>query len=333
MNQRNFEFLDDQVYYTGFGDTLSGPLKDAISKGRSSFSIPFQKVIDNEVVDVSLNFRKSKTGDLYFFNSYDMVIKNGDKEKVQSQNFRVDSTFYRNPDGSPVNKRPTITFKEAYNLMSGRAVRKDMVEKIDDGYQWRNAWLQLNFKVADKRGNFERQEFPEYDMIAHLKQLPIKELEIPDYASNLVDSVERGNRQSVTMMAGENEQLGYIEAAPRYDNLFVFDEAMKRVNTEVSQTVTAPETHLNENVPGHASEHLTYGSNQPMSQSDNTPSDKEDISRIQDQAVRNSETNSNSVRPGNQPAAEKKNKSSVRQQSERNTTQRQKTGGAKKMKV
>ena len=85
-------------------------------------------------VDYKLDFRKSDQTDMYFQNRYQATLKHKDLAQEKTQ------TFY-------ITKNSWITAKEAYNLLSGRAVSKDLYNREDQPY---NAWLQLDFQEEDK---------------------------------------------------------------------------------------------------------------------------------------------------------------------------------------
>lgn len=105
------------------------------------------------------------------------------------------------------NKEDNVTLKEAYNLMSGRAIFKEKVNKEGEKY---TAWQQLNFKETDTHGNFKLRTFNEnygFDLKAILQNHPIKELQNETDSQRLIESLERGNRQSVTLtIQGKNKR-------------------------------------------------------------------------------------------------------------------------------
>lgn len=73
-------------------------------------------------------------------------------------------------------KNSGITAKEAYNLLSGRSVNKDLTNKEGQPY---NAWLQLDFNEKDKNDNFKVKQYHQgygYELEAVLNRYPIKEL-------------------------------------------------------------------------------------------------------------------------------------------------------------
>jgi hypothetical protein len=53
-----------------------------------------------------------------------------------------------------LNKGRGITIKEAYNLLNGRSIHKDLSNKEGQKYQ---AWLQLDFKQIDNNGNYKNK--------------------------------------------------------------------------------------------------------------------------------------------------------------------------------
>src|SRR5690606_20183512 len=127
MNQKNFEYLRDQVKYTGLGEGLASDHKKAIEEGKPDFKLQHKTEFGKDQVDATLSFSKSKQSDMYFFNSYQVSLEKLDKAE------KMDQTFY-------INKGSNITLKEAYNLMEGRSVNKDLTNKEGQVY---NAWVQM----------------------------------------------------------------------------------------------------------------------------------------------------------------------------------------------
>lgn len=216
MNQKNLEYLSDQVKFTGFGEGLENELKEKIEKQTPDFQIAHKTKFGNDDVSSVLHFKKSDQTDMYFFNRYDVSLKPEQAKEDMVQ------TFY-------INKGSNITLKEAFNLMNGRAVTKDLTSKEDQVY---NAWVQLDFKQTDAHGNFKQKHFHEnygYDMNAVLAKHPIKELENAQDKIRLTDSLQKGNRQSVTFMRDGNEEKHFIEANPQYKTINVYDSNMQRI--------------------------------------------------------------------------------------------------------
>ena len=123
-------------------------------------------------------------------------------------------------------------------MLSGRAVNKDLVNRENEGY---NSWVQLNFKETDNAGNYKLKHFTEnygYNIEDALGKYPIKELANAEDKSKLIDSLQKGNRQSVTFSVNGAEQKHFIEANPQFKSLTVYDGSMKRVRQDQKEGET-----------------------------------------------------------------------------------------------
>lgn len=222
MNEKNFEYLRDQVKYSGFGEGLEGELKEKMKEQQPDFKLNHQATYGDTTANVTLNFKKSEQSDMYFFNSYKVDLS---KENLKES---LEQTFY-------INKGSNITMKEAYNLMEGRAVNKDLTNKEGQLY---NCWVQMDFKEADTNGNFKLNQYHQnygYDLENALSKHPIKELDTPKYKEDLMDSIKKGNRQSVTFVKDGNEIKQYVEANPQFKTINVYDANMKRIDNRQSK--------------------------------------------------------------------------------------------------
>ncbi|GAA4748983.1 hypothetical protein [Flavisolibacter ginsenosidimutans] len=140
-----------------------------------------------------------------------------------------------------IGKANNITQKEAYNLMSGRAVNKDLLNKEGQAY---NAWVQMNFKETDKAGNYLLKQYHQnygFDLAKELAKHPIKELADEKEKTRLIESLEKGNRQVVTFVKDGSEQKMFIEANPRFKSLTVYDASMQRVYNTSQKEKGSPE--------------------------------------------------------------------------------------------
>ncbi len=217
MNQQNFEYLRDQVKFTGFGEALEDNLKAAIQKEKPEFKLNHYTQYGEDTVSTELNFSKSKKSDMYFFNSYRVSLqKEGNPDKMEQ-------TLY-------INKGNNITLKEAYNLMSGRSVNKDLTNKEGQVF---NAWIQMDFKQSTENGNFKLKHYHQnygYDLEEVLSKHPIRELTNPEFKNNLIESLKKGNLQSATFQKDGVDQKHYIEASPQFKTINVYDSSMQRVD-------------------------------------------------------------------------------------------------------
>jgi hypothetical protein len=228
MNQKNFDYLRDQVKFTGFGEALENDLSEKMQKQSPEFQLYHNTKFGNDVATATLHFKKSEQSEMYFFNKYDLTLKQEANPEMMKQ------TFY-------INKGNNITLKEGYNLMSGRAVNKDLTNKEGQVY---NAWLQMDFKETDKNGNYQMKQFHKnygFDLAKELAKHPIKELTGEQDKERLMESLQKGNRQAVTFTKEGNEQQMFIEANPRFKSLNIYDSSMRRVHSQSQKEKIAPE--------------------------------------------------------------------------------------------
>ncbi|TXJ23376.1 MAG: hypothetical protein E6Q24_18505 [Chitinophagaceae bacterium] len=218
MNNENLQYLTDNIKYMGFGETLKAELERNMGEGKEEFQLHFKAEINKKPFEATLNFRKSDSTDMYFFNNYNASLEKSNGEKNEQ-------TFY-------LNKGKGVTAKEAYNLLDGRAVHKDLVTKEGQPYK---AWIQLDFENKDKNNNFEVRQFHEnygYDLKAAVEKFAVAELNDPDKAKALMQSLEKGNVQSVTIEKDGSSHKMFMEADPQYKKVILYDSNMKMVAKE-----------------------------------------------------------------------------------------------------
>lgn len=218
MNNDNLQYLKDNIKYMGFGENMYRELERNLGEGKAEFQLHFAAEINKKPFEATLNFRKSDSTDMYFFNNYNASLEKSNGEKNEQ-------TFY-------LNKGKGVTAKEAYNLLDGRAVHKDLTTKEGQPYK---AWIQLDFENKDKNNNFEVKQFHEnygYDLKAAVEKFAIAELNDPEKAKALMQSLEKGNVQSVTIEKDGSSHKMFMEADPQYKKVTMYDSNMKMVAKE-----------------------------------------------------------------------------------------------------
>ncbi len=214
MNEKNYEYLTDQLLRTGFGDTLNEELRKNIEQKNAEFTLSHQANYGTDNVKATLHFKRSDESDMVFFNKYDLELKK-ENQDVQRQ------TFYPNK---------SITLKEGYNLLDGRAVHKTLTNKEGEKYQ---AWLQLDFKDSTDSGNFRMKQYHHnygFDLEQTLSKYPIKELQNEQYKEKLIRSLERGNLQSATFIRNGKEEKIFLTPNVAFKALSAFDDKMQKVS-------------------------------------------------------------------------------------------------------
>lgn len=218
MLEKNLEYLKDNLKYMGFGEGLAEALKTQMASGAPTFHLSFDAKINKKPFAAVLSFRKSESTGMYFFNSYHATLTrtNGDVK---------DQAFY-------LNRGKGISAKEAFNLLEGRAVYKELATKEGQAY---HAWLQLDFAKRDKNNNHEVKQYHEaygYDLGAALSKYPIREMREPDLRELLLSSLQKGNLQAVAFEKEGGAVRMFVEAAPQYKNVNLYDSELKRVQKE-----------------------------------------------------------------------------------------------------
>jgi hypothetical protein len=155
---------------------------------------------------------------MYFLNSYHATLQRKDGEMV-------DQAFY-------LSKGKGVTAKEAFNLLDGRSVHKELATKEGQPYK---AWIQLDFTNKDKNNNYEVKQFHEkygFDLKANVEKFPIAELNDPEKEKALMHSLQKGNVQSVTIEKDGSIHKMFIEADPQFKKVNLYDSNMKLVTRE-----------------------------------------------------------------------------------------------------
>lgn len=228
MNQKNLDYLKEGLKYLGFGEGLNEKLTENIKQQKEQFQLKTVNEYGPDKVNYVLDFKKGDQSDMYFFNKYTATFKANENSEEKSQSF-----FPKKNSG--------ITAKEAYNLLNGRAVNKDLTNQEGQPY---NAWLHLDWSQKDNHGNHKFKTIHQaygYDLEKELAKHPIKELNEPVTKERLMQSLERGNLHQVTFKKDDREDKMFIEANPQFKTLNVYDEKLKKVFIEVGNKYHVPE--------------------------------------------------------------------------------------------
>lgn len=236
MNMKNLEYLKDQLKYTGFGEGHESQLKEKIGKELPEFQMNYRTEFGKDVVTATLDFTKSKNSDMYFFNQYQVEFKPEGLDKLLSQTYRM----------AKVNN---TTLKEAYNLLSGRSVFKEMtkMEKVGEGEdvkfvptdQKYHSWTKLNFKESDKFGNFKKMPFHENYGFQHKELLASMPLVIDNDKTlpKAIQSLEKGNVTSVKIVENGETVERNLVADPEFKRIDVYDKDMNKLDSVLQKTL------------------------------------------------------------------------------------------------
>ncbi|ETZ19202.1 hypothetical protein [Pedobacter sp. V48] len=211
MNENNLEFLKNSLDRLDFPAEVGNRLAKEVETQKPEIQLTHEVNRNNETVQFDLNFRKSNTSDMYFFNGYQATLKTGHDAQDKTQEFRMRSGNNVGAD-------------EAFNLVAGRAVQKSMVNGDGDAYQ---AWLKVDFSQKDNYGNHKMDQFSErygYNLEKALDKFPIAELGRPEERKDLLESLKAGNSIAVSFTKEGKEALLFVEANPRLRTINIKDE-------------------------------------------------------------------------------------------------------------
>lgn len=216
MNDKNLKYLKDNLKYMGFGDKLNRALENAIKEGKPEFELKLNEKMFQGKMDLNLHFKKSPSSDMYFFNSYDARLTK-DNGHDMSQSF-----FLNNGKG--------VTYKEAYNLLDGRSVLKDLTNKEGEKYE---AWLKLDFSKNATNNHFETRQFHAekygFNLSAEVAKLDIVKMP-EEKEKQLIQSLQKGNRQAVNFIKDGKETPMFIEANPQFKSINVYDPTGRQLS-------------------------------------------------------------------------------------------------------
>jgi hypothetical protein len=219
MTQESFEFTRDQLKNLGFGDEIAEKLHTAMDQNLAEFQLEHSREFGKDVVNSVLHFSKGDEKDYTFFNRFDATLKQEGKEDLTQ-------TFFIGP-------KYNYTLQERYNMMDGRSVYREQPKmepkegengetKMKPTGETYTAWRGLDFKLADKYGNF----LPKVIFWDHEKELqkyPIKNIEEKYDRRRLMRPLEKGNKVNVTLLRDGVETPAQVVANPRMMRLDFYD--------------------------------------------------------------------------------------------------------------
>lgn len=197
MNTENLSYLQKQLLNLGFGEKLNDELEKKIKSGEKEFTLTTEQEYNKQNVDYTLHYKAGDQNEMYFFNKYDAALRDKDMQQ----------TFY-------INKGGGITAKEAYNLMDGRAVHKQLENLEGEKY---NAWIVIDKENKTENGNYKLRPFTDgwnYKPERAIDKLDIVGINEEGAREKLMRSLEKGNRHQVTAIKDGKEVKLFIEANP-----------------------------------------------------------------------------------------------------------------------
>lgn len=216
MNEKNLQYLKDNLKYMGFGEKLNADLEDEMKEGKPEFQLKLNEKMFQGNMELYLHFRQSSSSEIYFFNSYEARL-------TKDNGHNMSQSFY-------LNNGKGVTYKEAYNLLDGRSVLKDLINKEGEKY---SAWIKLDFSKNAGNNHFETRQFHAekygFNLASELGKLTIVKLS-EEKEKQLMQSLQKGNRQSVIFIKDGKETPMFIEANPQFKAINVYDTGGRQLS-------------------------------------------------------------------------------------------------------
>lgn len=220
----NLDKLKEEVKMTGFNNYFDRDIEAKIKEGETDFRLNRTMEVDGERIDYLLHFRLDKENRKAYLNNMDASLKIPELGAERRHTF---PRYLR------------ITAKEAYNLLKygeATAVQKKLFNKKGEKY--------LSFITLDLNGNKdERNNYPlkQYHENYYKEKpfilekaidelpVPVKELENPVTRDFILNSLKRGNRQSVTIYNRGIVEPGYLMINVKAGQIAVYDNNMQPI--------------------------------------------------------------------------------------------------------
>jgi len=212
MSNENIEFLHRNLKYLGFGENslLNQQLEENIAGGESEFELYTDAFFEHFVrTEAKLHFLRLIKQGIYVFDHYSATIQ---YEQDPGRNRQREFHIY---------KGVGVTFKEAYNLLDGRAARIDQINQDEERY---SVWVQLDFDEKDTHKNYRFKYYRYFDLEKVLASYQIQEYQAEATRKMLLASLERGNKYLVTLNTGKPEPK-WIEANPAEKSIRIYAPA------------------------------------------------------------------------------------------------------------
>jgi hypothetical protein len=216
QTKTNLEYLNEDLKFLGFGEKslLNQHLEAQVLREPPSFELFTEAFFDSETkLEARLYFIRAANSK-YYLNKYDALLRySGEPEKDKGQTFKI---F----------KGQGVTYKEAFNLLQGRSIYKNLTSR--SGIQYLT-WIQLDFSRKDADGNFPRLYYrgKKFELEETLRDLHVREMEYDNLRETVIRSLQRGNLHPVNIDAPDRKGKHLIAANPKMATIDIYPLATR----------------------------------------------------------------------------------------------------------
>jgi len=191
--EQNVHRLKDQLKEAGFNLVPDQALQQHLQHQLPRFDLRYAHP-EHPTTDFILRFQKLAGADAYFFSGYEAI----ERPTLQDVIKRTDTSAKMTVS---MTNGPVFTAWEAAHLAKGRPILKEV-----DG---QSLWFRPN--TPSPVG----EHHPDFDLARAAAQLPIREMKDPGSRNRLLDALQRGGRQEVTLQfTGGWQEKAYLTVAP-----------------------------------------------------------------------------------------------------------------------
>jgi hypothetical protein len=220
--EKNIDYLKDQIKFLGFGEdaSLHNELSQKVNSDAKEFTISIQsdKTSFQNKASFELQFNRSAETNNVFLNKFDARLIN------EKRNVDLLHTFAVKNNG--------FTAKQAINLLEGRSVKTEITNPNTKEKETAFVKLKLN-EEKNEKGNFKLQVYNKNYGVDTAKIVEKSNLLFKDekHKEITIKSLEKGNIVAVKMKDKDKEIEGKAVLSPQYKTLNLYDNNMKRLNS------------------------------------------------------------------------------------------------------
>jgi uncharacterized protein YifE (UPF0438 family) len=214
LAERQFVYLMDALERLGFENKMDIAIFENLKQDPDKFVSSTALEFDHKKINYTILFKKYERPNMYFPTAYRAEL---DHDKSKNRIFSLNDNI-------------EIKAQEAFNLLEGRSVNRVSLENGALSQKW----LTLDFNDKDQHGNPRMQVYQlannDYLLSRALARYPLKECNVVEDKVDLIISLNKGNREPVTLRKDNKEEKLFVEACPRERDVNFYNDRMMKLD-------------------------------------------------------------------------------------------------------